>query len=104
MGFARALLFGFLSWLGCAFAGEVGVTDNSILIGMSAPFSGHSGAYGLDMKMVINAYFRQINDAGGVHGRRLDLRTLDDGYETERTIANTRALISQEKVFALLAF
>jgi branched-chain amino acid transport system substrate-binding protein len=56
MGIARALLFGFLSWLGGVAAAEVGVTDNSILIGMTAPFSGPSGAYGLDMKMVINAY------------------------------------------------
>jgi branched-chain amino acid transport system substrate-binding protein len=70
---------------------------------MTAPFSGPNGAYGLDMKMVINAYFRQINDAGGIHGRRLELRALDDGYETERAVANTRTLINQEKVFALLA-
>ena len=103
MRIARALLFGFLSWFGCVFAAEVGVTDNSVLIGMTAPFSGPNGAYGLDMKMVINAYFRQINDAGGIHGRRLELRALDDGYETERAVANTRTLINQEKVFALLA-
>lgn len=103
MGLARALLFAFLSWVGGALAAEVGVTDNSVLIGMTAPFSGPNGAYGLDMKMVISAYFRQINDAGGVHGRRLELRALDDGYETDRALANTRALIKQEKVFALLA-
>jgi branched-chain amino acid transport system substrate-binding protein len=64
MGLARALLFGLLSWIGGVVAGEVGVTDRSILIGMTAPFSGPNGAYGLDMKMVINAYFRQLNDAG----------------------------------------
>ena len=103
MSSAKALLLCFLGWLGCAAAAEVGVTDNSILIGMTAPFSGPSGAYGLDMKMVINAYFRQVNDAGGIHGRRLELRALDDGYETDRAVANTRTLINQEKVFALLA-
>ena len=103
MGFARALLFGFLTWVGGALTGEMNVTDNSLLIGMTAPFSGPNGAYGLDMKMVINAYFRQLNAAGGIHGRRLELRALDDGYETERAVANTRALIGQEKVFALLA-
>ena len=103
MGLARALLLAILSWVGGVLAGEVGVTDSTILIGMTAPFSGPSGAYGLDMKTVINAYFRQINDAGGIHGRRLDLRAIDDGYETERTLANTRNLIAQEKVFALLA-
>ena len=103
MGLARALLLAILSWVGGVLAGEVGVTDSTILIGMTAPFSGPSGAYGLDMKTVINAYFRQINDAGGIHGRRLDLRAIDDGYETERTLVNTRNLIAQEKVFALLA-
>ena len=103
MRIVRALLFACLSWVNFVLAAEVGVTDNSILIGMTAPFSGPNGAYGLDMKMVINAYFRQINDAGGIHGRRLELRALDDGYETDRAVANTRALINQEKVFALLA-
>ena len=102
MRYARALLFGVLSWIGCALGGEIGVTDNSILIGMTAPLSGTSGAYGLDMKMVINAYFRQINEGGGIHGRRLELRALDDGYETERAVSNTRALISNERVFVLL--
>ncbi|EXI75643.1 MAG TPA: ABC transporter substrate-binding protein [Candidatus Accumulibacter phosphatis] len=104
MKLARALLLVILIWICGPAAGQVGVTDKSILIGMTAPFSGPSGPYGLDMKMVINAYFRQLNEAGGVHGRRLDLRSLDDGYETDRTIANTRALITQEQVFALLAF
>jgi len=104
MKLARALLLVALIWGGGVAASEVGVTDKSILIGMTAPFSGPSGPYGLDMKTVINAYFRQLNDAGGVHGRRLDLRSLDDGYETERTVANTRTLIAQEQVFALLAF
>ena len=66
MGLARALLFGLLGWIGGVVGGEVGVTDRSVLIGMTAPFSGPNGAYGLDMKMVINAYFRQINEAGGI--------------------------------------
>ncbi|MCM8594298.1 ABC transporter substrate-binding protein [Accumulibacter sp.] len=101
---AKVCLLAFLCWVTMVLAGEVGVTDNSVLIGMSAPFSGPNGAYGLDMKSVINGYFRQINDSGGIHGRRLELRALDDGYETERTVANARALIAQEKVFALLAF
>jgi ABC-type branched-subunit amino acid transport system substrate-binding protein len=104
MRLARALLLVLFTWMGGVVAGEVGVGERSVLIGMSAPFSGTSGVYGLDMKTVINAYFRQINDAGGIHGRRLELRALDDGYETERTVANTKALISNDKVFALLAY
>ncbi len=104
MRLAKALLLGLLTWMGVAVAGEIGVGEHSVLIGMSAPFSGPSGVYGLDMKSVITAYFRQVNDTGGVHGRRLELRALDDGYETERTVANTKTLISNEKVFALLAY
>ncbi|MDS4015912.1 MAG: ABC transporter substrate-binding protein [Candidatus Accumulibacter sp.] len=104
MRLAKALLLGLLTWMGVAAAGEIGVGEHSVLIGMSAPFSGPSGVYGQDMKSVITAYFRQVNDTGGVHGRRLELRALDDGYETERTVANTKTLISNEKVFALLAY
>ena len=100
---AKALLCVLLSWFGCVTAGETGVTDKSILIGMTAPFSGPNGAYGLDMKRVIQTYFQQINEAGGINGRLLSLRVLDDGYETERAVANTKALIGNEKVFALLA-
>jgi len=99
----KALLIGILSSIACAWAGEVGVSENSILIGMTAPFTGPSGVYGLDMKAVISAYFRQINDNGGINGRKLELRALDDGYETERAVTNTRTLINNEKVFALLA-
>ena len=45
-------------------------------------------------------YFEQVNASGGVHGRRIRLQTLDDGYEPERTTANTRKLIEEEKVLA----
>ena len=83
---------------------EPGVTDSTITIGMSAPFSGPNGAYGLDMRQTIEAYFGQVNKTGGVNGRKLTLVALDDGYETERAVANTKALITQKNAFALLAF
>ncbi len=101
--FRKALLLVLVSWIGCLGAAEVGVTDTSILIGMTAPLSGPNGAYGMDMKEVIGAYFKQINDAGGINGRKLELLALDDGYETERAVANTRALINDKKVFAMIA-
>ena len=103
MRFLGALLVGLLGWVGSTLAGEVGVTDKTILIGMTAPFSGSSGPYGQDMRTVIQAYFRQVNEAGGIHGRKLELRALDDGYETDKAVANTRTLISADRVFALLA-
>jgi ABC-type branched-subunit amino acid transport system substrate-binding protein len=85
-------------------AAEPGVTDNSITLGMSSPFSGPNGAYGIDMRQVIQSYFDQVNKGGGVNGRKISLVALDDGYETDRTVANTNALINDKKVFALLAY
>lgn len=83
---------------------ENGVTDSTITFGMSAPFSGPNGIYGTEMRESITAYFEQINKNGGINGRKLELLSLDDGYETDRAVANTKKLIQDEKVFALLAF
>ena len=101
--FQKALLLGLISWMGFAGAAEVGVTDTSITIGMTAPLSGPNGAYGTDMKEVIGAYFKQVNDAGGISGRKLELIAMDDGYETDRAVANTKALINEKQVFAMIA-
>jgi ABC-type branched-subunit amino acid transport system substrate-binding protein len=83
---------------------DPGISDNAITLGMSAPFSGPNGAYGEDMRQTIQAYFEQINKSGGVNGRKIQLISLDDGYETERTLANTQTLINDKKTFALLSF
>jgi len=83
---------------------DPGVSDNSITLGMSSPFSGPNGVYGLEMRQVIQAYFDQINKSGGINGRKLDLIALDDGYETDRTVANTKTLLGEKNAFALLAY
>jgi ABC-type branched-subunit amino acid transport system substrate-binding protein len=93
-----AIVFSTFSWA------EPGVTDTTITLGMSSPLSGPNGAYGLDMRQTIGAYFEQVNKAGGINGRKLELIALDDGYETERTVANTKTLIKDKNVFALLAY
>lgn len=82
---------------------EPGIKDNSITLGMTSPFSGPNGAYGTDMRQVIQTYFEQVNKSGGVNGRKLELVALDDGYETDRAVANTKTLINEKNVFALLA-
>ena len=56
------------------------------------------------MRLGAKLYFDQINAAGGVHGRRIELRSLDDGYEPDRAAANTRLLIEREQVFALFGY
>ena len=54
------------------------------------------------MRLGMQAAFREVNEQGGVHGRRLELVSLDDGYEPEAAIDNTRQLIEGERVFALI--
>ena len=83
---------------------EPGVSETAITLGMSSPFSGPNGIYGTEMREVITAYFDQINKSGGINGRKLELIALDDGYETEKTLANTKVLIQDKQVFALLGY
>lgn len=85
-------------------AADPGVTDTNITIGMSAPLSGPNAAYGLDMRQTIQSYFDQLNKNGGVNGRKLELIALDDGYETDRTVANTKTLLKEKNAFALLSY
>ncbi|MCE2440212.1 MAG: ABC transporter substrate-binding protein [Candidatus Latescibacteria bacterium] len=81
---------------------ENGVSDERILFGQSAAFSGPAAQLGTDMKRGIEAAFHEINRRGGVHGRRLELVSLDDAYEPEAAIANTLYLINEARVFALI--
>ena len=83
-------------------AEEAGVSDQRILFGQSAAFSGPAQELGKNMRRGIQAAFAEANRQGGVHGRRLELLSLDDAYEPEAAIANTRQLIEQEGVFALI--
>ena len=79
-----------------------GVFDDRVLFGQSAAFSGPAQNLGNDMRLGIQAAFHEANEAGGVHGRRLELASRDDGYESDAAFANTQALLYEEKVFALI--
>jgi branched-chain amino acid transport system substrate-binding protein len=81
-----------------------GVTDTQILLGQSVALSGPAEELGKDMQLGASLYFRQVNKEGGVHGRRIVLKTLDDGYESNRAAENTRKLINEDKVFALFGY
>ena len=79
-----------------------GVFEDRVVFGQSAAFSGPAQALGHAMRMGIEAAFHERNQAGGVHGRMLELVTRDDRYEPGFAYANTRDLITQEKVFGLI--
>lgn len=78
-----------------------GVYSDRIVFGQSAAFSGPASELGKGMQAGILAAFKEVNDRGGVNGRRLELRSLDDAYEPEAAIVNTQQLIG-ERVFALI--
>ncbi len=82
--------------------GEDGVSDDRILFGQSAALAGPAAELGIEMQRGIAAAFAEVNRSGGVHGRRLELVSYDDHYEPEAAIANTRKLIGEDKVFALI--
>ena len=79
-----------------------GVLDDRVVFGQSAAFSGPAQALEHSMRLGIEAAFHEQNQAGGVHGRMLELVTLDDRYEPGFAFANTRDLITKERVFALI--
>ena len=79
-----------------------GVNDQRVLFGQSAAFSGPAWELGTNMQLGILTAFHEGNQAGGVHGRRLELVSLDDSYEPEVTIANTHKLIDENEIFALI--
>ena len=82
--------------------GVPGVSSQRVLFGQSAAFSGPASELGANMKQGILAAFDEANRQGGVHGRLLELVSLDDAYEPEAAIANTIRLIDEEEVFALI--
>jgi ABC-type branched-subunit amino acid transport system substrate-binding protein len=81
---------------------EPGVSDGKILFGQSAAFQGPASALGLGVREGILAAFDEANKSGGVHGRRLELISYDDGYEPTNAIDNTKRLIQDDQVFALV--
>src|SRR3954470_2513906 len=96
---ARALLVPLCSLLfGAAHA------QNVILIGQSAPLSGANKDLGVDIRDGALAYFRKVNEAGGVNGRKIELETMDDGNVVKRAGENTEKLIDDRGVFALFGY
>jgi ABC-type branched-subunit amino acid transport system substrate-binding protein len=77
---------------------DPGVTSNSILIGATVPLSGPAAAYGTIAK-ASDAYFHYVNDSGGVNGRQISYKYLDDAYNPAQTVPLTKQLVEQDQVF-----
>jgi ABC-type branched-subunit amino acid transport system substrate-binding protein len=97
---ASALVLG----AGTAFAAEkkydLGASDTEIKIGQTVPHSGPGSLYGV-LGRVGEAYFKMLNERGGINGRKVTFLTLDDSYSAPKAVEATRRLVEQEEVLAL---
>jgi len=83
---------------------QQGVSAGSITVGQSAPLTGANAELGNDIRNGALAYFAKVNAAGGVHGRKIELVTLDDANQVPRADANTKKLVEETGVFALFGY
>ena len=101
-----ALLASLVLGVTAAMAGAVrgsedpGVTADSILLGGTAPLSGPASQYA-SVARGADAYFKYLNAQGGVNGRKITYRYVDDGYNPAQSVPVTRQLVEQDKVFAV---
>jgi len=84
--------------------GEVGVADKTVRIGMTNALEGPAKRLGIGVKTGAMVYIDKINKAGGVHGRKIEVVSYNDGYEPKKTVKATRTLINTDKVFLLFGY
>jgi branched-chain amino acid transport system substrate-binding protein len=80
---------------------DPGVTDTEIMIGQTNPYSGPLSSYSTQGR-VQTAYYTMINEQGGVNGRKIKLSSLDDGYQPPKTVEQTRKLVEEDQVVAIV--
>ncbi len=77
-----------------------GASATEIKLGQTMPYSGPASAYGT-VGQLHQAYFKMINEQGGINGRKINLISLDDGYSPPKTVEQVRRLVEQDEVLAL---
>lgn len=87
--------------MGAAQAQDPGITATSIKLGVFAPLSGNSMAYGFDVLNAAKMYYDKVNKEGGIHGRKIELVVEDDRCSANDLLAAVKKLTEQDKVFML---
>ena len=81
---------------------EDGVSSDKIVLGQAAALTGPAAELGLGMKVGLEAAFAEVNKTGGVKGRKLELKSIDDGYEPTRSIDVVKKLLTEDKIFSII--
>ncbi len=89
---------------GRAAAESYQVSEDEIVLGMSAAFSGPSRGLGSELYRGARACFNHVNDNGGIGGRRISLKLYDDGYQPDPCVRNTMKLMLEDRVFLLFGY
>jgi branched-chain amino acid transport system substrate-binding protein len=85
-------------------AAQPGVSDAEVVLGCSNSFSGPLAFTGEQAtKFGVDLYFKVVNDTGGIHGRKVRTVYYDDGYKPQDAVANTKKLVEQDRIFAVIA-
>lgn len=79
---------------------SVGASDTTIRIGHTTAYSGPVSAFGATGRTLL-AYFKMVNEAGGVNGRRVEVISLDDAYSSPKAVEQTRKLVEQDEVLLI---
>lgn len=85
-----------------ALAQQQGVSKNELLIGSILDLSGPLAGYGKEVRNGMNLRIAEVNEQGGVHGRKLVLRVEDNGYDPKRAVLAAQKLVNQDKVFVMV--
>jgi branched-chain amino acid transport system substrate-binding protein len=85
-----------------ALSAEEGLTDTEIVIGSHQDLSGPIAGWGIQTKMGLEMRAREINEAGGIHGRKIRMVIEDNAYDPKKAIMVTNKMINQDKVFAFI--
>src|SRR4029078_13551181 len=81
---------------------DTGATDTSIKLGQTIPYSGPASAYSAIGRAEI-AYFKMLNDKGGINGRKVELLSMDDGYSPSKTVEQICRLAESDAVLAMFS-
>lgn len=95
------LLAAILAMVGPSYVYAQGVTQDSITLGVTSAFKGHAASLGSELYRGYMAYFNKINSQGGIGGRTVTIRAMDDSYNPPDSVKNTVKLVTQDKVFLL---
>src|SRR3954451_16819867 len=90
-----------LLFTGVSALADDGVAPDKIVFGQVTALDGPASALGQGMKQGLDAAFAEANKAGGVKGRKLELKSVDDGYEPTKSVEAVKKMLSEDKVFAL---